>query len=402
MFGWLMYRAAASAAKLLLERHSEDNVTDNYRHLEQLRLQLAEAKRERDEIDAELPASSGSLDARLREAEIELRDLERLIPVRTEREQAEQRHQAAQRRLAAAQDAVKDARHRWKNALRSVGLPEDFAPPKVKQVVKSNERRAGPASPPRRPQGRARPARARDARRQQSHPADSGRRAASVRRATSRSSGFASWFRPSRRRRKRSTLREDVEKKLRHLVARIARQGRSRCCARPSRSRHALLTLAGVERREGLPPGRGRLRARVADLKRQHAEQTIRIQTHAGRRNSPKRRSPRSSRPKAATSRPAGTSGRQQLADIRARLAQMHERRGACTHEMQSLAADRQTSPADAAELGKVEAQLTDVDPPLEGADRSSARLLGDRSQAVRNRSPAGNAARGVAVSASG
>jgi predicted component of type VI protein secretion system len=100
---------------------------------------LADTKRERDELDAELPASSGSIDARLREAEVEMRDLERLIPVRTERENAEQRHEAAKMRLAGAQEAVKEARQRWKAALRSVGLPEDFAPPKVKQVVKSNE-----------------------------------------------------------------------------------------------------------------------------------------------------------------------------------------------------------------------------------------------------------------------
>ena len=97
MFGLLVDRRQRRSAKLLLEKHHEEGVTDNFRQLEQLRMQLAEAKRERDELDAELPASSGSLDARLREAEIELRDLERLIPVRTEREQAEQRHQAAQR-----------------------------------------------------------------------------------------------------------------------------------------------------------------------------------------------------------------------------------------------------------------------------------------------------------------
>ena len=101
---------------------------------------MHEAKRERDELDAELPASSGSLDARLREAEVELRDLERLIPVRTERETS---RAAASRRPRAgwprAHDAVKEARHRWKAALKSVGLPEDFAPPKVKQVVEGNE-----------------------------------------------------------------------------------------------------------------------------------------------------------------------------------------------------------------------------------------------------------------------
>src|SRR5262245_40867496 len=138
MFG-LLVTGGTVTAKLFLEKHTEESVIDNFRQLEQLRLQLGEAKRERDEMDAELPASGGSLDARLREAEIELRDLERLIPVRTEREQAEQRHQSAKMRLAAAHEAVKQARHRWKTALKSVGLPEDFAPPKVKQVVRSNE-----------------------------------------------------------------------------------------------------------------------------------------------------------------------------------------------------------------------------------------------------------------------
>jgi len=48
------------------------------------------------------------------------------------------------------------------------------------------------------------------------------------------------------------------------------------------------------------------------------------------------------------------------LAEIRARLAQIHERRGACTQEMQSLAADRQLAHA-TLELGAVEAQLADA-----------------------------------------
>ena len=48
------------------------------------------------------------------------------------------------------------------------------------------------------------------------------------------------------------------------------------------------------------------------------------------------------------------------LADIRTRLAQIHERRGACTQEMQSLAADRQLAHA-TLELGAVEAQLSDA-----------------------------------------
>ena len=55
MFG-LVTGGSAIGGKLLLEQQSEEDVTDNFRQLEQLRLQLAEAKRERDELDAELPA----------------------------------------------------------------------------------------------------------------------------------------------------------------------------------------------------------------------------------------------------------------------------------------------------------------------------------------------------------
>jgi hypothetical protein len=70
--------------------------------LEHVRSETAKAKQERDELDIELPAGGGALDARLREAEVELRELERLSPLTNERLAAEQRHQLAQRKLAAA------------------------------------------------------------------------------------------------------------------------------------------------------------------------------------------------------------------------------------------------------------------------------------------------------------
>jgi uncharacterized protein YhaN len=339
--------------KLLLEKNSDEQVNDGFRQLEQLRMQLTDVKRERDELDAELPGSTGSLDARLREAEIELRDLERLIPVRTEREQAEQRHQAAQRNLTAAQEAVKEARHRWKNALRSIGLPEDFAPPKVKQVVKSNEQVLELR-------------RRRDSRKDELDERERELLLVNNRlqqilddvRITCISDQPVARVRELiqavAKEKETLNLRDDVDKRLRKLA-----RSRDKVIAslrKASRGRHALLTLAGVENEKAFRQAAADW-ARVADLKRQEAELSLRIQTTlAGGRFNEK-----------DVTEVFETEGRDvkvrwdqrqaQLAEIRSRLAQIHERRGAAAHEMQSLANDRQMGQA-ALELGAVEVQL--------------------------------------------
>jgi uncharacterized protein YhaN len=354
MFG-LLVTGGSVMAKLFLEKQNEEGVTDNFRQLEQLRLQLAEAKRERDEMDAELPGSSGSLDARLRESEVELRDLERLIPVRTERENAEQRHLAAKSRLTAAHEAVKEARQKWRTALKSVGLPEDFAPPKVKQVVKGNEqvlelRRRRDARKDELDQ-RERELLVINNRLQQilddvRHPCVSNQPIVRIREL----------IQAVAKEKETLALREDVEKRLRKLVR--SRDKAVAMLRKASRARHALLTLAGVEHEKAFRQAADDS-ARVADLKRQTAELTIRIQTTLA-----------SQFTEEAVGNVFKAEGRdikgrwdqrqKQLADIRTRLAQLHERRGACTHEMQSLANDRQMAHA-TLELGVVETQLTDA-----------------------------------------
>ncbi len=393
--------------KLLLEKHGDENVTDSFRQLEQLRIQLAEAKRERDELDAELPASGGSLDARLREAEIELRDLEKLIPVRTEREQAEQRHQAAQRRVAGAQEAVKEAKHRWRNALRSVGLPEDYAPPKVKQVVKSNEqvlelrrRRDGRKDEL---DQRQRELLVINNRLQQilddvRHPCASDQPIVRIREL----------IQTVTKEKETLALRDDVEKKLRRLT-----RHRDKIVAilrKASRQRHALLTLAGVESEKNFRQAAADW-ARVVDLRRQQAELTVRIQTTLSSRHRGTHEVGRRDVPEVVGGASMGlvtrsvtateyteeeiaavfkAEGRDikgrwdqrqaQLAEIRTRLAQIHERRGACTHEMQSLAEDRQLSRT-VLELGAVEVQI-------EGAIRrwKILTIIGRLLEAVRQR----------------
>jgi hypothetical protein len=138
LFG-LLFAGGSAITKLFLERRTDEDLSDNTRHREQVRTQLADIKKERDEIDAELPPGGGPLDARLREAESELREIERLMPVLGDRTAAEEKVKAAERKVESAQEAFKTARSRWREALKAVGLPEDFAPQKVRYVVRRGE-----------------------------------------------------------------------------------------------------------------------------------------------------------------------------------------------------------------------------------------------------------------------
>ena len=338
MFG-SVFVLASIGGKLLIERHSEDNITDTHRHLEQLRMQLADANRERDEIDAELPTSGGSLDSRLREAEIELRDLERLIPVRTERESAEQRHKAAQLRLAAAQEAVKEAKHRWRNALRSVGLPEDFAPMKVKAVVRSN---AGVLELRRRRESRKDELDQREremmilnSRIQQI--LDDVRMTSAADKPLLRIRDLVAALTKEK---ETLELRTQIEKKLRRLTK---ERGRVVLLLRKAeRRRQALLAKAGADDDKGFRKAAADAE-RAADLRRQRDELTLRVrQQLAGQFTEEAIAAVFEA--EGRDIRPGWDRRQKALQEIRTKLAYIHERRGACTHEMQAMAADKQLS----------------------------------------------------------
>ncbi|ADB18283.1 SMC domain protein [Pirellula staleyi DSM 6068] len=138
IFGLIM-TGGSIGSKLLLERHADESMTDHRRQYEQIRNQTADAKEERDDLDAQIGPGAGSLDVRLREAEAELRELEKFVPLKSEYEAAQQKLVVLQKRQSAAEDSTKEAKHRWRTALKSVGLPEDFAPSKVREVVRGGD-----------------------------------------------------------------------------------------------------------------------------------------------------------------------------------------------------------------------------------------------------------------------
>lgn len=386
MYGWvasgwqwtlfgLLLTGGTVAAKLLLERQTDEHLSDTFRQLEQLRVQLAAAKRERDELDVELPAASGSLDARLREAELELKELERLLPVRSQRQQAEQRHAAAQQNLAAAEEALKEARHRWRNALRAVGLPEDFAPPKVKQVVRNNaqvlELRRRRDARKDELQERQRELFAINSRLQQI--LDDVGLATSSEQPIDR---LRELMQALSQEKQRWQQREGLQKQLRKLQR--TRDKIVAALRKASRARHALLLLAGAENDDDFRRAAADW-ARVVELKRQHTDLTLRIQTTLAGQC-----------PEEAVGRilvqegpDAATRWQQQqteLSRLRGELAAVHEQRGAANQLAQTLASDRQAD--------RLRLQRSLVQTQLDEAIRHWKILLvlGDLLQIVRRR----------------
>jgi len=374
LFGMLL-TGGTVAAKLLLERQTDEHLSDTFRQLEQLRVQLAAASRQRDELDAELPAASGSLDARLREAEMELKELERLLPVRSQRQQAEQRHAAAQQNLAAAEAALKEARHRWRNALRAVGLPEDFAPPKVKQVVRSNEqvlelRRRRDARKDEL-QERQRELLAISSRLQQI--LDDVGLATTSEQPIDR---LRELMQALAQEKQRGQQREGLHKQLRKL-----QRTRDKIVAslrKATRARHALLLLAGAENDDDFRRAAADW-ARVVELKRQLTDLTLRIQTTLAGQCSEEAIAPLLAHdsPDVAT---RWQTQQSELARLRSELASVHEQRGAASQLAQTLAADRQAD--------KLRLERTTVQTQLEQAIHHWKILLvlGDLLEAVRRR----------------
>lgn len=348
----LLIGGGSVAAKLLLERNGEDTAVDARRHLDQTRSQVAELKQQRAELDAELPTGGGALDIRLREAENELRELERMAPQRTELEACSARNEVAQRRYAATQEALKEARNRWKNALRNAGLPEDFQPHKVRTVAKSTDNLADTR---RRREARKDELEQREREllvfcsRVQQLMADvrvtptSDKPQLQIRQL---SQALAS---------EKETLemRESLAKKIRGLKR--TKQKISTGIRNAIRRRHSLYSVAGVVDAAGFKAAAADY-AKLLDLRKQRDEISVKIkhQLHD----------------EFAEETVSGVFAREgrdlqqrwdervaKAQDIRQKLAQMHERRGVINAEMQALASDRRLSEA-TLEVGMVEQQL--------------------------------------------
>ncbi len=132
--GWLV----AVVAKVSMERAATRELEQCERQLELLGDQLAQSGQEMETLDAQLPRSSATWSARLAAAEKELSALEELLPREANLQAARQRVQNAQRRLEPLTAAAKEARARWRAALRRVHLPETLSPQAVRHLADGN------------------------------------------------------------------------------------------------------------------------------------------------------------------------------------------------------------------------------------------------------------------------
>ncbi len=136
-FGWTVAilgaicLVGAVITKILLERSASREMDDCVRQLEKVRKQIRTLKEEREELDDQLPTGGGPLDARVTAAEEYVKRLEELTPLDARRQSAVHRGETAREKISRVVDDMKEARGRWREALRSVGLPESFQPQHV-------------------------------------------------------------------------------------------------------------------------------------------------------------------------------------------------------------------------------------------------------------------------------
>jgi DNA repair exonuclease SbcCD ATPase subunit len=121
-------------SKVMLERSNAHQLDSCQKQLGVLQLQIEQAKKDRDQLDAQLPRGGGAIAGRLQAAESELAGFEELTPLDTRRNAARQEVEAAQRRVDEAKEELRLSRRRWRKALAAIGLPEELDPTQVRRL----------------------------------------------------------------------------------------------------------------------------------------------------------------------------------------------------------------------------------------------------------------------------
>lgn len=131
--------AIAVITKVLLEKTMSRDLEACIRQLDKVRGQIKTLKEERDELDAQLPGGGGPLDARLAAAEAYVKKLESLTPLDAKIQTALAQAEAGKDKAERAALEVKEAQQRWREALRSLKLPESFLPEHIQQFTEGSD-----------------------------------------------------------------------------------------------------------------------------------------------------------------------------------------------------------------------------------------------------------------------
>ncbi len=112
---------------------------DCERQIDAARRQIREVESERDELDSRIPPGSGSLEARLRDAEQLHDDLEAALPSFHSQQAALQAAKTSRGRASEAAEALKGARRAWSSTLKRLGLSETMSPSSIRQLSENYE-----------------------------------------------------------------------------------------------------------------------------------------------------------------------------------------------------------------------------------------------------------------------
>ena len=125
--------------KVLLQWSNESRLELARKQMDRLRDQRGQAVDEMARLEKGLPSSNQSIEERMREAERELRDLERLLADDSQQQQIERSVAQSEHRRKEYERAVGDAERRWQSALQTLGISSSVGPTHVAEFVERME-----------------------------------------------------------------------------------------------------------------------------------------------------------------------------------------------------------------------------------------------------------------------
>ncbi len=125
------------------ERVARDELDDFRHQFDLVRQQLKRAKTERDEIERHLPAAVGDWGLQLKDAETQLTQLEDLIPLESRFKTAQANLEDAVAKHEKLERQTEELHRRWRETLRTVGMPETLSPTQVSDITQRSERISG-------------------------------------------------------------------------------------------------------------------------------------------------------------------------------------------------------------------------------------------------------------------
>jgi uncharacterized protein YhaN len=145
--GWLAaVGIVGSVFAWLFKYFAEDSAADRFdachRQIELVLKQIDEAEEEQARLDRELPLTEGSVALRLQHAERHLTELERMLPVESQRREAANEITACERRFKLAEEKHAAALANWKTRLRALALPDQISPGALTTMAGQCERLA--------------------------------------------------------------------------------------------------------------------------------------------------------------------------------------------------------------------------------------------------------------------